>query len=209
VFSIGREGAFFLRGDIDVAVSSEKFGLTQIDRVKKLKENNVTLIKYYWFEDDLIFIDYINNDPDDIKIETVNTKKINDIKSIISQDPETYEINRFFGAYSDGQEVFLRFLSFLRTLSEVELNFKKTKIGITTPKWSFSAVKMGGPGSRKTVLQINTDIDVSNLNEDIQRDDRLRDDGKKKGSLGLERYEVYFRNEQEMKTFCNYIKGCL
>jgi len=194
---------------VEIILIAKKFSLTQIDRVKKLKENNVTLIKYYWFEDDLIFIDYINNDPDDIKIETVNTKKINDIKNIISQDPETFEINRFFGAYMEGQEVFLRFLAFLRTVSEVELDFKKTKIGIKTPKWTFSAIKMGGQGGRRTVLQINTDIDVSNLNEEIQRDDRVREDGKKKGSLGSERYEVYFRNEQEIKTFCNYIKGCL
>lgn len=195
-----------IRDKVEIILIAKKFSLTQIERVKKLKDNVITLIKYYWFEDDLILIDYINNDPDDVKIETVNTKKINEIKNIISQDPETFEIDRYFGAYSEGKDTFFQFLNFLKAKSNIELDFKKTKIGIKTNKTSFSAIKMGGQGGRKTILQINTDIDVTNLDSEIQRDDRIKEDGKKKGSLGLERYEVYFRNNAEVKLFCDFIK---
>lgn len=85
------------QNSVEIILIAKKFGLTHIERVKKIKENNITLIKYYWFENDLIFIDYINNDPDEVKIENVNTKKINDIKNIITQDPEMFEIERFLG----------------------------------------------------------------------------------------------------------------
>jgi len=192
---------------VEVVLIAKKFSLTQIDRVKKLKENNITLIKYFWFENDLIFIDYINNDPDDVKIENVNTKKINEIKNIISQDPELFEIDRFFGLLTASRETFLLFLNFLKTNSAVELDFKQTKIGIKTAKTTFSAIKRGGKGGRKTILQINTNIDVSNLNTSIQIDDRFRESGKKKGSLGLERFEVYIRNDEETRLFCEFIKN--
>jgi septum formation topological specificity factor MinE len=196
---------------VEIILIAKKFSMTHIDRVKKLKDNIVTLIKYFWFEDDLIFIDYINNDPDDIKIETVNTKKINDIKNIIEQNPETFEINKYFGAYSEGQDVFIQFLNFLKSKTNVELDFQKSKIRVKTNNTTFSAVKSGGQGTRKTILQINTNLDVSLLNSEIQLDDRQDEkytavkNGKFKGSLGLERYEVYFRNDNEMKVFCNFI----
>ncbi|MDR0510630.1 MAG: hypothetical protein LBH06_06030 [Rikenellaceae bacterium] len=192
---------------VEIVLIAKKFSLTQIDRVKKIRDNNVTLIKYYWFEDDLIFIDYINNDPDDIRIETVNTKKINEIKNIIAQGPEMFEIERFFGLTAAGKEVFLLFLKYLKAnCSNINLDFKQTKIGIKTAQTSFSVVKCGGKGGRKAVLQINTDIDVADLDAEIQKDDRVREDGRKKGSLGLERYEIYFRNEDEMRIFCEFIK---
>jgi hypothetical protein len=165
------------------------------------------LIKYFWFEEDLVFIDYINNDPDDVKIETVNTKKINEIKNIIAQDPEAVEIDRFFGLFTTGKDVFDYFLNYLKQRTAVVLDFKQTKIGVKTAQTTFSVVKCGGKGGRKAVLQINTDIDVSELDADIQKDDRIRVGGRKKGSLGLERYEVYFRNEEEMKMFCEFIEG--
>jgi len=196
-----------IQDKVEIVLIAKKFSLTQIDRVKKIKENNITLIRYFWFENDLIFVDYINNDPDDIKIESVNTKKINEIKNIISQDPELLEIDRFFGLLTYGKEVFLLFLNFLKANSAIELDFKQTKIGIKTAKTTFSVIKSGGKGSRKTILQINTDIDVSNLNSHIQVDDRIRENGKKKGSLGLERFEVYIRNDEEIKAFCGFIKN--
>lgn len=68
------------QSNIEIVLIAKKFSLTQINRVKKMKENNITLIKYFWFEEDLILIDYINNDPDDEKIENINTKRIRDIK---------------------------------------------------------------------------------------------------------------------------------
>ena len=193
---------------IEIILIAKKFSITQIERVKKIKENNVTLIKYYWFEDNLIFIDYINNDPDDIRIESVNTKKINDIKNIIAQDPEQFEIDRFFGLLVSGKEMFLSFLEFLKSKNTVELDFKQTKIGVKIMNNTFSAVKCGGKGGRKAILQINTDIDVKSLPPKLIIDDRYRGEGvKKKGSLGLERFEVYIRNIEEMKIFCDFIKG--
>ena len=193
---------------VEIILIAKKFSITQIERVKKIKDNNITLIKYFWFEDDLIFIDYINNDPDDIKIENTNTKKINEIKNIIAQDPEMYEIEQFFGKYIAGKEVFLLFLKFLKTKGNVELDFKQTKIGIQVGNATFSIVRQGGQGGRKSILQINTDFDVNSLADEIQFDDRDRGEGqKKKGSLGLERYEVFFRNSEEMQTFINFAKS--
>jgi hypothetical protein len=197
---------------VEIILIAKKFSLTQIDRVKKIKDNNITLIKYFWFENDLIFIDYINNDPDDIKIETTNTKKINEIKNIIAQDPEMYEIEQFFGKYIAGKEVFLLFLKFLKTKGNVELDFKQTKIAVKTSRATFSIVRAGGQGTRKTILQINTDIDVSSLSNKIQFDDRYDEkyttakNGKPKGSIGLERNEVYFKNSEEMQSFCDFLK---
>jgi len=191
---------------VEIILIARKFSLTQIERIKKIKDNNITLIKYFWFEDDLIFIDYINNDPDDIKIETTNTKKINEIKNIIAQDPEMYEIEQFFGKYIAGKEVFLLFLKYLKTKGNVELNFKQTKIGVKVADTTFSVVRQGGQGTRKSILQINTDIDITVLSTEIQIDDRDRGEGqKRKGSLGLERYEVFFRNSEEIQTFWEFI----
>jgi len=196
-----------IQDKVEIILIAKKFSLTQIDRVKKIKDNNITLIKYFWFEDDLIFIDYINNDPDDLKIETTNTKKINEIKNIIAQDPEMFEIEQFFGKYVAGKEVFLLFLKYLKTKGSVELDFKQTKIGVKIADTTFSIVRAGGQGTRKSILQINTDIDVSSLFAEIQFDDRDRGDGqKRKGSLGLERYEVFFRNSEDMQTFWDFIK---
>ena len=192
---------------VEIILIAKKFSLTQIDRVKKIKDNNITLIKYFWFEDDLIFIDYINNDPDDLKIETTNTKKINEIKNIIAQEPEMYEIEQFFGKYVASKEIFLLFLKFLKAKGSVELDFKQTKIGVKIANETFSIIRAGGQGTRKSILQINTDIDVGFLSGEIQYDDRDRGEGqKRKGSLGLERYEVFFRNSEEMQIFWNFIK---
>jgi hypothetical protein len=193
---------------VEIILIAKKFSITQIDRVKKIKDNNITLIKYFWFEDDLIFIDYINNDPDDIKIENTNTKKINEIKNIIAQDPEMYEIEQFFGKYIAGKEVFLLLLKYLKTKGSVELDFKQTKIGVKINNTTFSIIRAGGQGTRKSILQINTDIDVISLSNEVQIDDRDRGEGqKRKGSLGLERYEVFFRNSEEMLLFWDFINS--
>jgi hypothetical protein len=191
--------------NVEIVLIAKKFSLTQIERVKKNKENNITLIKYYWFEEDLILIDYINNDPDDIKIESENTKKINEIKNIISQDPEMFEIDRFFGLREESKAAFIIFISLLRLKGTVELDFKQTKIGVKVNSATFSAVSSGGKGARKTILQINTDIDVNPLTN-LVIDDRFRGENvKQKGSLGLERFEVFIRNENEIKEFYNFI----
>jgi hypothetical protein len=142
---------------------AKRFSLTQIERIKKNKENTITLIKYYWFEDDLILIDYINNDPDDIKIESENTKKINEIKNIISQDPEMFDIDRFFGLREESKIAFIIFLNLLKSNGTVELGFSQTKIAVKINGATFSAISSGGKGGRKTILQINTNFDVTSL----------------------------------------------
>ena len=87
------------QSNVEIILIAKRFSLTQIERVKKLKENTITLIKYFWFEDDLILTDYINNNPDDVKINNINhnspvfevnkyinTKKVEQINRIINQD---------------------------------------------------------------------------------------------------------------------------
>ncbi|MDR1848097.1 MAG: hypothetical protein LBR17_08310 [Bacteroidales bacterium] len=192
---------------VEIILIAKRFSLTQLERVKKVKDNNITLIKYFWFEDDLIFIDYINNDPDDIKIETTNTKKINEIKNIITQDPEMYEIEQFFGKYTASKEVFFLLFKYIKTTGNVELDFKQTKIAVKTANTTFSIIRKGGQGTRKSVLQVNTNIDICSLSDKIQIDDRIRGEGQKmKGSLGLERYEVFFRDREEIQIFWDFIK---
>ena len=193
--------------NVEIILIAKKFSLTQIERVKKNKENTITLIKYYWFEEDLIFIDYVNNDPDDIKIESENTKKINEIKNIISQDPEMFEIDRFFGLREESKVSFIMFLNLLKLKGSVELGFSQTKIAVKVNNATFSAISSGGKGGRKTILQINTNFDVSS-SPNLVIDDRYRGEGvKQKGSLGLERFEVFLRNGEEIKEFYDFIKA--
>jgi hypothetical protein len=178
------------QNNVEIILIAKKFSLVQIERVKKNKENSITLIKYYWFEDDLIFIDYINNDPDDIRIEQENTKKINVIKNIINQDPEYFEIDRFFSLKPESRDAFIIFLEYLKSKGSVELFFQQSKIKAKLQTYTFSIIGYGGKTGRKSILQINTNIDVSNL-VGIVIDDRFRGEGvKMKGSLGSERYEV-------------------
>jgi hypothetical protein len=71
---------------------------------------------------------------------------------------------------------------------------------------TFSAISSGGKGGRKTILQINTNFDVA-ASPNLIIDDRFRGDGvKAKGSLGLERFEVFLRKEEEIKEFYDFIK---
>lgn len=194
------------QNNVEIILIAKKFSLTQIERVKKNKENSITLIKYYWFEEDLIFIDYINNDPDDVKIENLNTKKINDIKNIINQDPEYFEIDRFFSLKPESKDVFMTFLDYLKSSGNVELVFQQSKIKVRIKNQSFSVIGYGGKTGRKSVLQVNTNIDVTDLRNSLIIDDRFRGVGvKKKGSLGSERYEVYIKNEDEIKLLCNFL----
>ena len=64
----------------------------------------------------------------------------------------------------------------------------------------------GGKGPRKSFLQINTDIDEITFGENLTIDDRIRPGAKKKGSLGVERYEVYLKNENEVYKMFETIK---
>jgi len=195
---------------VEIVLLAKRFSSTQIERVKKIKDGHVTLIKYYWFENDLIFIDYVNNDPDDVKIETTNTKKIREITNIIAQDPELIDIDRYFGLSAVGREMFLSFYNFLKTKGQVSVEVQQSKIRVICNGKNFSVIKQGGQGTRKAVLQINTNINIEKLDSNVQRDDRFRGEGKKmKGSLGTERYELFFRNESEVQSFCTFIQDYL
>ena len=97
------------------------------------------------------------------------------------------------------------FLEYIKSKGDVELEFQQSKIKAKTKTQSFSVIGYGGKTGRKSILQINTNIDVTNLKK-IIIDDRYRGEGvKMKGSLGSERYEVFIRNEDEMKHFCDFI----
>ncbi len=196
------------QNQVEIILIAKKFSLTQIERVKKLKENFITLIKYFWFEDNLIFIDYINNDPDDIKIEAVNTKKIKQIGSLIQQDPDLYEIDRYFNLKPKAKEAFTFFYNFLKNKSEVTIEPQQSKMKIIFNKHTFSAIGYGGKTGRKMILQINTNIDVTSLKE-IETEDRIRPEQKKKGSLGSERYEIFIKDIKEMEIFTKFLNDKL
>ncbi|WP_232501201.1 DNA methyltransferase [Candidatus Endomicrobiellum trichonymphae] len=192
--------------DPEIILIAKKFSTVQID---KATEKNITLIKYYWFED-FIFIDYLNNALDDSKIETADTKnkEINKIKNIISSEKESQDkIDDFFGEKNQSKAVFRIFLEFLESNGQVNLKFSRICIGIEFNNTTFTAISRSGKGSRKTILLVVTNIDVTALSKQIIVDDRYRGkDIRMKGSWGKERFEVYFRNADEVKEFCNYIK---
>ncbi len=189
---------------VEIVLLAKKFNINQIERVKKQKENTVTLIKYFWFEEDLIFIDYVNNDPDEEKIESTNTKKVQQIGLIVAQDPDLYEIDRFFHLKPASKDVFIYFYDFLKTKGEVTIEPQQTVMKVRQKETTFSVIGSGGKGPMKKVLQINTNIDVFEL-KNVAFEDRVRPNQKKKGSLGSERFEVYFKDIDDMKQFIQYV----
>lgn len=190
---------------IEIVLIAKKFSITQLERVKKNKENNITLIKYFWFEEDLIFIDYLNNDPDEEKMETLDSKKVRLVKEIINQDPDLYEIDRFFNLRQISKEVFLVFYDWLKKLGEVKITPKQSFLKIGFKQYTFSAIGYAGKVGSKQILQINTNIDLTNT-EGLLVEDRKREGQKKKGSLAPERYEIRIRNREEMELMLNALK---
>lgn len=193
---------------VEVILIAKRFNLPQIERVKKLKENTITLIKYFWFEDDLIFIDYINNDPDAEKIESINTKKVQQIGAIVNQDPDVFEIDRYFNLKQEAKEVFTAFYEYLKSKGDVTLEPQQVVMKVRFNGNTFSAIGSAGKGGSKKVLQINTNIDVSAMT-DVRFEDRIRPGQKRKGSLGTERFEVYFKDIEEMKNFASFLNDKL
>nr|WP_197701961.1 DNA methyltransferase [Candidatus Endomicrobium trichonymphae] len=191
--------------DPEIIMIAKKFSMGQIDRAI---EKNITLIKYYWFKD-FIFIDYLNNALDSkIEIADTKNKEINKIKNIISSEKEAQdEIDEFFGEKNQSKAAFRIFLEFLESNGQVNLKFSRICIGIEFNNTTFTAISRRGKGPRKTILLVVTNIDVTALSKQIIVDDRYRGKNiKMKGSWGKERFEVYFRNADEVKEFCNYIK---
>lgn len=189
---------------VEVILIAKKFSITQIERVKKSKENTITLIKYFWFEDDLIFIDYLNNDPDEEKIESINTRKVQQIGVIVNQDPDIFEIDRYFNLKQEAKEVFTHFYNFLKTKGEVIIEPQQVVMKVRFKDNTFSAVGLAGKGGSKKILQINTNIDVSTISN-VRFEDRIRPGQKRKGSLGTERFEVYFKDTNDMENFEHFL----
>ncbi len=196
------------QNNVEIILIAKKFSLTHIERVKKQKDNIITLIKYFWFEDDLIFIDYINNDPDEEKIESLNTKKVQQIGAIINQDPDSFEIDRYFNLKQEAKQIFTHFHNFLKTKGEVLLEPQQVVMKVRFKNHTFSAIGSAGKGGSKKVLQINTNIDVSDM-QSVRFEDRVRPDKPKKGSLGTERFEVYFKDMEDIINFEGFLNGML
>lgn len=192
---------------IEVIFIAQKFTQTHISSAKK--RSNVTLIKYFWFENNLFLIDYVNNDPDDE--EKQNTEKIKKIKKIIDGKDELSEIEMFFYKKEKSKIYFERFYNFLSGFGNVDIKISQTKISLKIKDFSFSIIPNNGSGKWKAFLQINTDFDVSNISS-LVFDDRFNEkylkekDGKPKGSLGNERFEVFVQEEQQLESLIAFLR---
>ncbi|TSC95543.1 MAG: hypothetical protein Athens101410_497 [Parcubacteria group bacterium Athens1014_10] len=197
-----------LKDQIEIIFIAQKFTQTHIVNAKK--RNNVTLIKYFWFENDLFLVDYINNDPDDE--ERQNTEKIKKIKKIIDGKDELSEIAIFFYKKEKSKQFFDNFFNFLNGFGVVDLKINQTNISLKIKKSSFSIIPNNGGGKWKAFLQINTDFDITNI-PSLVFDDRFGEKylkekgGKPKGSLGKERFEVFIQNEEQLEKLISFLKA--
>lgn len=191
---------------IEVVMIAKSYSTTDIERIKKNKSKNlITLIRYIWFENELLLIDYLNNDPDDL-IEKENAKKLREIKNIIENKKSFYaDAEAFLFGKTEAQRLFKVFYESLNKLNEASLLVQATKIKVKFLNQSFSVQGYAGKTGRKCFLVINTDInEVTNLGKFV--DDRIRPGKKKKGSIGNERYEVYITTEEELIDLISIIE---
>jgi len=194
---------------IEVVMIAKSYSSTDIERVKKSKSKNLTtLIRYIWFENELLLIDYINNDPDDL-IEKENAEKLRKIKNIIDNKKSLYaDVEAFLYGKEEAQRLFKIFYQALNTSKETTLEVQATKIKVGVKNQSFSIQGYAGKTGRKCYLLINTDInEVVDLGSIV--DDRIRPGRKKKGSIGNERYEVFITTEEELMKFISIIENNL
>ena len=192
---------------IEVVMIAKSYSSTDIERVKKSKSKNLTtLIRYIWFENELLLIDYINNDPDDL-IEKENAEKLKKIKNIIENKKSLYaDVEAFLYGKEEAQRLFKIFYESLNTSKETTLEVQATKIKVGIPNQSFSIQGYAGKTGRKCFLLINTDInEVTELGSIV--DDRIRPGKKKKGSIGNERYEVFITTEEQLIQFISIIEN--
>ncbi len=188
---------------IELVLIAKTFSPADVDKAKKSK-SEITLIKYMWFENQLLLIDYLNNDPDDL-IEKENAVKLQKTKNINDNKPELADAEAFLYGKDEAKRLFRIFYEYLKNLSQVTLEAQASKIKITFGKQTFSVIGYAGKTGRKCFLVINTNIDaVTSLGEIV--DDRVRPNGKKKGSLGSERYEVFVTTEAELMSLLSIIK---
>lgn len=195
------------KDQIEIIFIAQKFTQTHITSVKK--RNNITLIKYFWFEDDLFLVDYINNDPDDE--EKQNTEKIKKIKKIIDGKDDFSEIGMFFYKKEKSKLFFEKFFNFLTGFGNVDTRINQTNISLKIKNSSFSIIPNNGGGKWRAFLQINTDYDVSIIPL-LVFDDRFNErylkekGGKPKGSLGKERYEVFIQNDEQLENLISFLR---
>ncbi|MAB47070.1 MAG: hypothetical protein CMC05_00385 [Flavobacteriaceae bacterium] len=192
---------------IEVVMIAKSYSSTDIERVKKSKSKNLTtLIRYLWFENELLLIDYINNDPDDL-IEKENAEKLRKIKNIIENNKSVYsDVESFLFGKEEAQRLFKIFYEALNKIEKPELIVQASKIKIKLKNQTFSVIGYAGKTGRKCYLVINTNIDeVLTLGNIV--DDRIRPNKKKKGSIGSERYEVFLTREEELIKFISIIEN--
>ena len=192
---------------IEVVMIAKSYSSTDIERVKKSNRKNLTtLIRYIWFENELLLIDYINNDPDDL-IEKENAEKLRKIKNIIENKKSLYaDVEAFLYGKNEAQRLFKIFFESLNKIENSTLEVQATKIKIGFKDETFSIIGYAGKTGRKCFLVINTNIEqVAQLGGIV--DDRVRPNMKKKGSIGSERYEVFITTENELLKFLTIIEN--
>jgi len=195
------------KDSIELILIAKSFSITDVNKAKK-SNGEITLIRYMWFEENLLLIDYLNNDPYDL-IEKENSEKVKKIREIVGVKNNTLsEIDMFFNKNLVAKQHFFLFFNSLKKLNnEVKLTVQQSKIKIVVNNHTFSIIGFSGKGPKKAFLQINTDIDkVSELSEKLIIDDRIRPNGKKKGSIGNERYEIYFTSKEDILIFVELVK---
>lgn len=181
--------------NIEVVMIAKSFSQTDVDKARK-SSKEITLIKYVWFENQLLLIDYLNNDPDDL-IEKENAEKIKKIKSIVDNKPELTDAEAFLFGKEEAKRLFRIFYEYLKNIGDVQLDVQASKIKISFGKQGFSIIGYAGKTGRKCHLVINTDIEAVKIMEN-RFDDRMRANGKMKGSIGSERYEVFITTEEDL-----------
>jgi hypothetical protein len=189
---------------IELILIAKTFSQTDVDKAKKSK-NEITLIKYLWFENQLLLIDYLNNDPDDL-IEKENAAKLQKIKNIIDSKPELADVEAFLYGKDEAKRLFKIFYEYLKNIGNVIIEAQASKIKISLDNQMFSVIGYAGKTGRKCFLVINTDIDAVIALGSIV-DDRIRPNGKKKGSIGSERYEIFITTEEELLRFLSIIEN--
>ena len=189
---------------IEVVMIAKIFAANDVDKARKSK-NEITLIKYLWFENQLLLIDYLNNDPEDL-IEKENAEKIKKIKSIIDNKPELEDAESFLYGKEEAKRLFKIFYEYLKNLGEVTIEAQSSKIKVEFGDETFSIIGYAGKTGRKCFLVINTNIDDITILGNII-DDRIRPGKKKKGSIGGERYEVFITTEDELLKMLSIIEA--
>ncbi len=191
---------------VEVVLMAKQFSQPDIEKAKK-SNGEVTLIKYFWFEDDLFLIDYLNNDPDDL-LEALNTEKIKKIKAIIENKAESTlsETDIFFHKFDKSKLLFNIFFNFLKELNTVKVQVNQNTVRLFTEKnHTFSVLRFTGKGQKKSLLRIDTDLKID-IVDGLKIEDRMKEDGTSKGSMGVERYQVYISNENQLANFITAIE---